>query len=86
MLKYLTNKNRSESTFIDYELFKSKYMILYFDLKHNLTDVLRDSYRKIQFTYILKEDVVNEYTVYSLLLYEDSYKISLINGGSEIVK
>ena len=61
-------------------------MILYFDLENNLTDVLHDSYCKIQFKYISKEDAVNEYTVYSLLLYEDSYKISLINGRSEIVK
>ena len=86
LLKYLTNKNRRESTFIDYELFKTKYMILYFDLKNNLTDTLRDSYCKIEFKYILNEDPGSEYTVYSLLLYEDQYKISLINGKSEIIK
>ena len=86
LLKYLTKKNRRESTFIDYELFKTKYMILYFDLKNNFTDVLRDSYCKIEFKYILKGDPGNDYSVYSLLLYEDSYKISLINGRSEIVK
>ena len=33
LLKYMTDKNRRESTFIDYALFKIKYMILYFDLK-----------------------------------------------------
>ena len=86
LLKYLTNKNRRESTFIDYELFKTKYMILYFDLKNNLTDTIRDAYSKIEFNYILNEDPGSEYTVYSLLLYEDQYKISLINGKSEIIK
>ena len=86
LLKYLTDKNRRESTFIDYELFKTIYMILYFDLKNNLSDTLRDSYCKIEFKYILKDDPGNDYSVYSLLLYEDSYKISLINGRSEIVK
>ena len=86
LLKYLTNKNRRESTFIDYELFKNKYMILYFDIKNNLIDVLRDSYCKIEFKYILKSGPVNKYSIYSLLLYEDSYNISLINGRSEIIK
>ena len=85
LLKYLTNKNRRESTFIDYELFK-KYMILYFDLKNHLTDVLRDSYCKVEFKYILEDDPGSEYTVNSLLLYEDSCKISLINGRSDIMK
>ena len=86
LLKYLTNKNKRESTFIDYELYKSRFMILYFDLKNNLSDTLRDSYCKIEFKYILNSDPGNEYTVYSLLLYEDQYKISLINGKSEIIK
>ena len=86
LLKYLTDKNKRESTFIDYDLFKSKYMILYFNIKDSLTDILRDSYCKIEFKYIVKGDPTNEYTVYSLLLYKDSYKISLINGKSEIVK
>ena len=86
LLKYLTNKNRRESTFIDYELFKKKYMILYFDLKNNLLDTLRDSYCKIEFKYILSDDPGNEYTVYSLMYSEDQYKISLINGKSEIIK
>ena len=86
LLKYMTNKNKRESTFIDYELYKSKYMILYFDLKNNLTDVLRDSYSKIEFKYILKDDIATNYTIYSLLLYDDQYKISLINGKSKIIK
>ena len=80
LLKYLTNKNRRESTFIDYELFKSKYMILYFNLKDNLTDVLSDSCCKIELKYILNENPGSDYSVYSLLLYEDQYKISIING------
>ena len=86
LLKYMTNKNKRESTFIDYELFKSKYMILYFDLKNNITDTIRDSYCKIEFKYILKDEMASEYTVYSLMLHEDQYKISLINGKSEIIK
>ena len=40
LLKYLTNKNKRQSTCIDYELFKTKYMILYFELTNNLSDVL----------------------------------------------
>ena len=86
LLKYMTNKNKRESTFIEYELFKNKYMILYFDLKNNITDTLRDSYCKIEFKYILKDEMTSEYTVYSLMLHEDQYKISLINGKSEIIK
>ena len=86
LLKYMSDKNKRESVFIDYELFKSKYMILYFDLKNNITDTLRDSYCKIEFKYILKDPMASEYTVYSLMLHEDQYKISLINGKSEIIK
>ena len=86
LLKYMTNKNKRESTFIDYELFKTKYMILYFDLKNNITDTLRNSYCKIEFKYILKDEMTSEYTIYSLMLHEDQYKISLINGKSEIIK
>ena len=86
LLKYMNDKNKRESVFNDYDLFKTKYMTLYFDITNNLTDVLRDSYCKLEFKYILGEDPANEYTVYSLLLYEDSYKISLINGKSELIK
>ena len=86
LLKYMTNKNKRESTFIDYELFKTKYMILYYDLKNNIPDTIRDSYYKIEFRYILKDEMGSEYTVYSLMLHEDQYKISLINGKSEIIK
>ena len=86
LLKYMTDKNKRESTFIDYELFKTKYMILYFDLKNNITDTLRNSYCKIEFKYILNDEPANEYTIYSLMLHEDQYKISLINGKSEIMK
>ena len=86
LLKYMTNNNQRESSFIDFELFKNKYMILYFNIKDNITESLRDSFCKIQFKYILKDDPTNEYTIYSLLLYEDQYKISLINGKSEIIK
>ena len=85
LLKYLTNNNQRESTFINYDLFK-KYIILYFNIKDNITESLRDSFCKIQFKYILKDDPNNEYSIYSLLLYEDQYKISLINGKSEIIK
>ena len=86
LLKYMTDKNKRESTFIDYELFKTKYMILYFDLKNNITDTLRNSYCKVEFKYILKDEMASEYTIYSLMLHEDQYKISLINGKSEIIK
>ena len=86
LLKYMTKNNQRESNFIDYELFKTKYMILYFNINDNITESLRDSFCKIQFKYILKSEPTNEYTVYSLLLYEDQYKISLINGKSEIIK
>ena len=86
LLKYMTDKNKRESTFIDYELFKTKYMILYFDLKNNITDTLRNSYCKIEFKYILKDEMTSEYTIYSMMLHEDQYKISLINGKSEIMK
>ena len=86
LLKYLNDKNKRESTFIDYELFKTKYMILYFDLKKSITNTLRNSYCKIEFKYILKDEMASEYTIYSLMLHEDQYKISLINGKSEIIK
>ena len=64
LLKYMTEKNKRESTFIDYELFKSKYMTLYFDIKNNLSDVLRNSYCKIKLKYILKDKQANDYSVY----------------------
>ena len=86
LLKYMTKNNQRESNFIDFELFKTKYMILYFNINDNITESLRDSFCKIQFKYILKSEPANEYTIYSLLLYEDQYKISLINGKSEIIK
>ena len=86
LLKYMTKNNQRESNFIDFELFKRKYMILYFNINDNITESLRDSFCKIQFKYILKSAPANEYTIYSLLLYEDQYKISLINGKSEIIK
>ena len=86
LLKYMTDNNQRESAFIDFELFKTKYMILYFNINDNITETLRDSFCKIQFKYILNNIPVNRYTIYSLLLYEDQYKISLINGKSEIIK
>ena len=86
LLKYMTKNNQRESNFIDFELFKTNYMILYFNIIDNITQSLRDSFCKIQFKYILKSEPTNEYTIYSLLLYEDQYKISLINGKSEIIK
>ena len=70
LLKYMNDKNKRESVFIDYELFKTKYMILYFDIVNNLTDVLKDTYCKLEFRYILNED---------------NFKGSLINGKSELL-
>ena len=52
LLKYMNNHNNHESVCIDYDIFKSNYMILYFDIYNNLPDVLKDLYCKIEFRYI----------------------------------
>ena len=55
-------------------------MILYFYIFNDLSDPLKNTYSELEFKYILNEDPAKEYTVYSVLLYEDNFKLSLING------
>ena len=61
-------------------------MYLYFDIYSNITDVLKEGNNKIEFNYMLANTPAKEYSIYALLLSENTFKLSVINNRTEIIK
>ena len=85
LLQYMNQKNPTPF-YIDYDLFKTRFMYLYFDIYSNISDVLKEGNNKIEFNYMLNNTVTKEYSIYALLLAENTFKLSLINNRTEIIK
>ena len=61
-------------------------MILYFGKYNNLSAELKDTHCKIEFKYIMNGVPTKEYNIFSVLLFKDNFKVSLINVKSELIK
>ena len=85
LLKYM-NQLSPTAVFFSYDLFKTSFMYLYFDIYSNISDILKESNSKIEFRYTLNATPAKEYTIYALLLSEHTFKLSVINNRTEIVK
>ena len=54
--------------FVDYDLFKTTFMYLYFEIYSNITDILKEGNNKVEFRYQLDTTPTKDYTIYALLL------------------
>ena len=75
LLQYM-NQTTPTPVFVDFDLFKSTFMYLYFDIYCNISDVLKESNNKIEFQYMLNNTPAKEYSIYALLLAESTFKSS----------
>ena len=85
LLQYMNQKTPTP-VYIDYDLFKTSFMYLYFDIYSNISDVLKEGNNKIEFNYMLNNTPAKEYSIYALLLSENTFKLSVINNRTEIIK
>ena len=85
LLQYMNQKTPTP-VYIDYDLFKTCFMYLYFDIYSYISDVLKEGNNKIEFNYMLESAVSKEYSIYALLLSENTFKLSVINNRTEIIK
>ena len=85
LLQYMNQKTPTP-VYIDYDLFKTCFMYLYFDIYSNITDVLKEGNNKIEFNYMLANTPPKEYSIFALLLSENTFKLSVINNRTEIIK
>ena len=61
-------------------------MYLYFDIYSNISDILKESNDKLEFRYPLSTTPTKDYTIYALLLSENTFKLSVINNRTEVIK
>ena len=85
LLQYMNQKTPTP-VFVDYDLFKSTVMYLYFDIYSNISDVLKEGNNKIEFRYMLNNTPAKEYSIYAILIAENMFKLSVINNRTEIIK
>ena len=61
-------------------------MILNFDIFSNISDILKQSNNIIECRYSLNDTPNKAYTIYSLLLCEQTFKLSVINDRTQIIR
>ena len=72
--------------FVNYDLFKTTFMYLYFDIYSNISDILKESNNKIEFRYSLNATSSKDYSIYALLLSKSTFKLCVMNNRTEIIK
>ena len=84
----MNEKNTRDDVFVDYDLFKTKYMITYFDIYPNISQISKNTSCKTEFRYVLSQDhpITSLHTFYAMPLDEDISKISVITDKTEIIQ
>ena len=85
LLQYMNQKTPTP-VFVNYDLFKTSFIYLYFDIYLNISDVLKEGNNKIECNYMLNNTTAKEYSIYALLLAENTFKLSVINNRTEVIK
>ena len=86
LAKYMNQLSNGSAVFVNYDLFKTTFMYLYFDIYTSMSDILKESNYKSESRYTLSDTPTKPYTIYAFLLSENTFKLSVINNRTEIIK